>query len=85
MGRVQSIERYFTYLRYAPGVQSMVYTTNWIERLNRHFRRVTRMRPSLPNATAAMTLLGAAAMNFKCYDYPVHSLNQETRLFNWSL
>lgn len=26
---------YMTYLSYAPGIQSMIYTTNWIERLNR--------------------------------------------------
>ncbi|MBQ5721957.1 MAG: transposase, partial [Bacteroidaceae bacterium] len=35
---------YMTYLNYAPQIQSMIYTTNWIERLNRDFRRVTRMR-----------------------------------------
>lgn len=32
---------YMTYLNYAPEIQSMIYTTNWIERLNRDFRRVT--------------------------------------------
>ena len=35
---------YMTYLNYAPEIQAMIYTTNWIERLNRDFRRVTRMR-----------------------------------------
>ena len=33
---------YLTYLNYAPEIQGMIYTTNWIERLNRDFRRVTR-------------------------------------------
>ena len=35
---------YMTDLNYAPEIQAMIYTTNWIERLNRDFRRVTRMR-----------------------------------------
>ncbi len=35
-------KEYMTYLNYAPEIQSMIYTTNWIERLNRDFRRVTR-------------------------------------------
>lgn len=40
---------YFTYLNYDPGIQSMIYTTNWIEQLQKDFRRVTRMRGAMPN------------------------------------
>jgi transposase-like protein len=38
---------YMSYLNYVPKIQAMIYTTNWIERLNRDFRRVTRMRMGL--------------------------------------
>lgn len=27
----------------------MIYTTNWIDRLQKDFRRVTRMRGAMPN------------------------------------
>ena len=40
-----------TYLNYAPEIQAMIYTTNWIERLNRDFRRVTRMRTAFQSVT----------------------------------
>jgi putative transposase len=39
---------YFTYLNYHYKIQSMIYTTNWIERLQRDFRRVLRMRSAMP-------------------------------------
>ena len=42
---------YMTYLNYAPEIQAMIYTTNWIERLNRDFRRVTRMRTAFQSVT----------------------------------
>ena len=34
----------------------MIYTTNWIERLQRTFRRVLRFRTALPNEQSALTL-----------------------------
>ena len=40
---------YFTYLNYDHRIQPMIYTTNWIERLQKDFRRVTRMRGAMPN------------------------------------
>jgi putative transposase len=39
---------YFTYLDYDYRIRAMIYTTNWIERLNRQFCRVTRMRAACP-------------------------------------
>ncbi|MDD4673940.1 MAG: transposase [Bacteroidales bacterium] len=41
---------YFTYLDFHPQIQSMIYTTNWIERLNKDFRRVLKMRGAIPNS-----------------------------------
>ncbi len=51
-----------TYLNYTPEIQSMIYTTNRIERLNRDFRRVTRMRTAMPDEDSVLTLTGSMAM-----------------------
>ena len=59
---------YLTYLNYAPEIQGMIYTTNWIERLNRDFRRVTRMRTAMPNEESVLTLMGSVAMDHKAFD-----------------
>ncbi|MDR0187221.1 IS256 family transposase, partial [Prevotella brunnea] len=34
---------YFTYMDFPPQVQRCIYTTNWIERLNRKYRRTIQM------------------------------------------
>ena len=39
-----SYKAYFTYLNYDQRIQSMIYTTNWIERLQKDFRMGPRMR-----------------------------------------
>jgi putative transposase len=71
----------FTYLNYDWRIRSMIYTTNWIERLNRDFRRVLRMRSSMPNEDSVITLLGHVAMEKKAYSRKVPKLNYETELF----
>ena len=53
---------YFTYLDYDYRIQSMIYTTNWIERLQKDFRRVTKMRGTMPNDESVLTLMGKTAM-----------------------
>ena len=73
---------YFTYLQYDYRIRSMLYTTNWIERLNRDYKRTTRMRGSLPNPQAAILLLGYVAMNRKAYLRKVPKLIYETK-FDW--
>jgi len=73
---------YFTYLQYDYRIRSMLYTTNWIERLNRDYKRTTRMRGSLPNPQAAILLLGYVAMNRKAYLRKVPKLKYETK-FDW--
>ena len=64
---------YMTYLNYSPEIQAMIYTTNWIERLNRDFRRVTRMRTDLPNEKSVLVLMGSVAMDYNLMteDYPI--------------
>ncbi len=36
----------------------MIYTTNWIERLQKDFRRVTRMHGAMPNEESVLVLMG---------------------------
>ena len=57
-----------TPINWAPEIQSMIYTTNWIERLNRDFKRVTRMRTAMPNEESVLTLMGSVAMEHKAFD-----------------
>ena len=49
---------YFTYLNYEARIQSMIYTTNWIERQQKDFRRVTRMRGAMPSEESVLLLMG---------------------------
>ena len=73
---------YFTYFKYDYRIRSMIYTTNWIERLNRDYRRVTRMRGALPNIDAVLLLLGHVAMYKKAYLRKIPKLNYE-KSFKW--
>ncbi|MCX7745218.1 MAG: transposase, partial [Flavobacteriales bacterium] len=77
------MEWYFTYLAYDYRIQNMLYSTNWIERLNRDYKRVTRMRGALPNPQATILLLGHVAMTRKAYERKVPKLNYETEKFKW--
>ncbi|WP_274289227.1 transposase [Prevotella corporis] len=45
-----------------PQVQRCIYTTNWIERLNRKYRRTIQMRTSMPSEKSVIFLLAAVAM-----------------------
>ena len=58
-------ELYFTYIGYDYRIRLMIKTTNWIERLNRDFKRTTRMRGALPSPEATLLLLGAVARDKK--------------------
>ena len=72
---------YMTYLNYAPEIQSMIYTTNWIERLNRDFRRVTRMRTAMPGEESELTLMGSVAMDHKAFDRLLPNITCDKTLF----
>lgn len=66
---------YFTYLNYPEEIQRMIYTTNWIERLNRDFKRVLKMRGAMPTPESVIALMGAVALEKQrgSYAYPVYS------------
>lgn len=72
---------YMLYLNYAPEIQSMIYTTNWIERLNRDFRRVTRMRTAMPNGESVLTLMGSVAMEHKAFGRVLPNITCDKTLF----
>ncbi|MCC8071358.1 MAG: IS256 family transposase [Bacteroidales bacterium] len=72
---------YMTYLNYSPEIQSMIYPTNWIERLNRDFRRVTKMRTAMPNEESVLTLMGSVAMEHKPFDRVLPRITSDKTLF----
>jgi len=80
--KTQRYRLYFTYMKYDYRIRSMLYTTNWIERLNRDYKRTTRMRGALPNPDATLLLLGYVAMNRKVYIRKIPKLNYE-KSFKW--
>ena len=67
------LDTLFTYLNFDYRIRRMVYTTNWIERLNKSFRRTLKMRNALPSPKSAITLMGYVAMEMeeKIYSYPI--------------
>ena len=48
---------YFTYMDFPTQVQRFIYTTNWIERLNRKYKRTMKMRNAMPSSQAVLFLL----------------------------
>lgn len=74
----QDIENYFAYLNFPSTIHRMIYTTNWIERLNKEIRRTTKIRNSFPNLDSTMNLICACLMNFeqKTYKYPVTAFSK---------
>lgn len=64
---------YFTYLDFPAEIQRMIYSTNWIERLNRDYKRVLKMRGAMPSASSILALMSSVAMEkeYKTYKYPV--------------
>ena len=58
----------------------MIYTTNWIERLNRDIKRVLKMRGAMPNYDSVILLIGNVSMNMSVFKYPIFNL-LESKLF----
>ncbi len=58
----------------------MIYTTNWIERLNKDFKRVLKMRGVMPNQDAVILLMANVSMNKEVFKYPIYNF-LESRLF----
>ena len=60
---------YFTYLRFPPHLQRMLSTTNWIERLNRCYKRTLNMRASMPSPESVVFLFGSVALQMTTETY----------------
>ena len=52
----------FTFLRFPPHLRRMLCTTNWIERLNRSYKRTLRMRAAMPSPESVLFLLGSVEL-----------------------
>jgi len=67
------LDYYFTYLDFPVEARRMIYTTNWIERLNKSIRKVTKNRNSFPNEDSALTLIWSKLLEVeeKTYKYPI--------------
>jgi transposase-like protein len=72
---------YFTYLNYHYRIQAMIYTTNWIERLQRDFRRVLRMRGAMPNEESVIVLMAKTAMDKTAYYRALPAIDLDKKLF----
>ena len=73
---------YFTYLGYDIQVRRMIYTTNWIEHLNRNYKRTLRMRSSMPSPESVLFLLSSVAMKRPENNFPIHQFSFESKLFH---
>lgn len=71
---------YFNYLGYEKQVRRMIYSTNWIERLNRNYKRVLKMRNSMPTPESVLFLLGSVAIQREEYNYPIYQFKTSTKL-----
>lgn len=79
----EDMDYYFTYLDFDRRIQSMIYTTNWIERLNKKFRRSLKIRNALPSVESALLLLGKMAIDTEetTYQYPIYNFKFDQTLF----
>ncbi len=59
----------------------MIYTTNWIERLNLDFRRVLRMRGAMPSKVSVIVLMAKTAMDKAVYHRALLRMDLDTKLF----
>lgn len=78
--KIDRYKFYFTYFKYEREIRGMIYTTNWIERLNRDFKRVIKMRGAMPNYESVILLLANVAMNRDVFKYPIYNF-LESKLF----
>ena len=64
-----NIENYLTYLNYNINIRNMIYTTNYIERLNKEFRRTLKIRNALPSVDSSLLLLSKVAFDIEQNTY----------------
>ena len=62
-------EYYFSYMNFPIKIQSMIYTTNWLERFNKSARKKLKIRNWLPNEESVMKLIFATALELWSWTY----------------
>lgn len=70
----KEMDNLFAYLKFPYQVQSMIYTTNWLERANKTIRRTQKIRNSFPNEDSAMNLVCACLMEQEQNFYLKHKI-----------
>jgi len=81
-----NIVNYFTYLEFDYRIHNMIYTTNWIENLNKQFRKVLKIRNSMPSEESILLLLSKVAIDkvFKYNNYPIYNFRFDKKLFEFN-
>ncbi len=76
----------FEYMKYDYRVRAMIYTTNWIERLNKSFRKTLKVRGSLPSIESALVLLTKTAVDMGngTYSYKINNFKFEKKLLSFN-
>jgi len=79
-----NILNYFTYLDFDHRIQSMIYTTNWIENLNKQFRKVLKIRNSMPSEESILLLITKVAMDKvnRYNEYPIYNFKFDKKLYS---
>lgn len=72
---------YFNYFNYHVQIRRMIYTTNWIERLNRNYKRTLKMRTSMPNPESVVFLMGSVAIRRKEFNTPIYQFQFQKDFF----
>ncbi len=75
----------FEYMKYDYRVRPMIYTTNWIERLNKSFKKTLKVRGSLPSIESALVLLSKTAIDMEngTYRYKISNFKYEPKLLQF--
>lgn len=73
---------YTTYLNFDFRIRRMIYTTNWIERLNRDYRRVLKIRGAMPSVESVLALLSKVSIDKEnnLFKYPINNFKFEPKL-----
>ena len=76
-------EYYFTFLKFDYRIRSMIYTTNWVENLNKQYRKVLKIRNSMPTEESVLLIIGKVAMDkvHKYRNYPIYKFKFDKYLF----
>ena len=76
-----NLRPYLTCLDFDVNIRPMIYTTNWVERLNKTFRQALKIRNAMPSIDSVLLLLSAIASRSgeKTYSYPVHAFKKEPK------